>query len=94
MNLKRLLVVSLHLGRQHLERHCRLAPETSQTSSTRTSHKVNMTQINILCLLSDIVPPNMNKPGSKWKALEINFWPIKLASYFMQMRVKVSELKF
>ena len=49
-----------------------------------------MTQINILCLLSDIVPCNMNKPGSNGKALEINFWPIKLASYFMQM----SELKF
>ena len=67
MNLKRLLGVSLHLGRQHLERHCRLAPETSQTSSTRKSQKVNMTQLNILCLLSDIVPANMNKPGSKWK---------------------------
>ena len=67
MNLKRLSVVSLHLGRQHLEKHCRLAPESIQTSSIRKSQKVNMTQINILCLLSDIVPVDMNKPGSKWK---------------------------
>ena len=67
MNLKRLLVVSLHLGIQHLEKHSRLVPETIQTSSIRKSQKVNMTQINILCLLSDIVPVDMNKPGSKWK---------------------------
>ena len=67
MILKKLLVVSLHLGRQHLERHCRSAPETNQTSSTRKSQKVNITQIDILCLLSDIVPASMNKPGLKWK---------------------------
>ena len=64
MNLIRLSVVSLHPGGQHLERHCRLAPETSQTTSTRKSQKVNMTQINILCLLSDTVPADINL-GSK-----------------------------
>ena len=31
---KKLLVVSLHLRTQHLERHCRQAPETSQSSYT------------------------------------------------------------
>ena len=89
MILKRLLVVSLHLGRQHLERHYRSALEANQTSSTRKSQKVNTTQINILCLLSANI--NLDQNG---KTLEINFWPIKLARYFMQMRVKVSELKF
>ena len=63
MILKRLLRLSLHLGKQHLERHCRSAPETNQTSFTRKSQKVNMTQINIVCLLSDIVPASMNKPS-------------------------------
>ena len=69
MNLKRLLVVSLHLGGQHLESNCRLAPETIQTSSTRKPQKVNMTQINILCLLSDIVSANMNKSWIKMERL-------------------------
>ena len=32
---KRLLVVSLNLRTQHLERHCRQAPETSQSSYTQ-----------------------------------------------------------
>ena len=63
MNLKRLLVVSLHLGRQHLERHFRLAPETSQTSSTTKSQKVN-----IFCLLSDIVPANIQ--NKSWIKIE------------------------
>ena len=67
MILKKLLVVSLNLGRQHLDRHCRSAPETNQTSSTGKSQKINITQMNILCLLCDIVPANMNKPGSKCK---------------------------
>ena len=70
MNLKRLLVVSFHLGGQHLERHCRLAPETSETISTRKSQKVNMTQINIVCLLSDIIPANiLNKSWIKVERL-------------------------
>ena len=38
-------MVSLHLGTQHLEKHCRQAPETSQSSSTRKSQKVNMIRI-------------------------------------------------
>ena len=38
-------MVSLHLGTQHLERHCRQAPETSQSSSTRKSQKINMIRI-------------------------------------------------
>ena len=75
-------MVSLHSGRQHVERHCRSAPETSQTSSTRKSRKVNMTQINILCLLSDIVPVDMNKPGSKWKGFRNYFFAHKIGQLF------------
>ena len=57
--------------------------KTNQISSTRRSQKkVNMSQINILCLLSDIVPANMNKPGSKWKGFRNYFLAHKIDQLF------------